>query len=221
MSAAGLAVLAALVAVFAGHDVAAAVDAPAASNELVALTNISRTSNGLSALPRDNRLATVGVARSEDMLARNYFSHYIPPDDHTVVDVLESLGVRFRAGGENIEFNTAIDFTSVQFAATDFMNSSSHRANILNTRWDRLGAGVSQSSDKKMYTVVFMQSLPPTASPAEAEARPRFEAEPVLVPVAAPPPSPRSRGERIDVAMAPTGLMDSLINRLLRLFLNL
>src|SRR5262245_29723482 len=73
---------------------ALAIDRDHAANELFALTNLSRTSNGLPALARDPRLTSVAASRSEDMILRNYFSHTIPPDGRTVVDILESLGVR-------------------------------------------------------------------------------------------------------------------------------
>src|SRR5436189_4487924 len=91
-----------------------ALDPKSAANELIALTNVSRTSNGLQALLRDNRLTTLSVSRSEDMISRNYFSHQIPPNDTTVVDILESLGVGFTSAGENIAWNNALDFTTVQ-----------------------------------------------------------------------------------------------------------
>lgn len=199
----------------------AAVDPAGAANELVALTNVSRTSNGLPALPRDNGLAAVSVSRSEDMLTRGYFSHYIPPDSHTVVDILESLGVRFRTAGENIEFNDALDFTSVQVAGDDFMNSPAHRANMLDRRWNRLGAGVAQSGNKKMYTVIFVEAgaTNPTA-PGEQPQKPQLEIDPRPFTAPLPPPAP-STGERVDVEVASGGLIDSLVNRLLRLFLNL
>lgn len=195
---------------------AAAIDPRAAATELVALTNISRTSNGLPALPRDRRLGSVAVSRSEDMIARNYFAHTIPPDGRTVNDVLESLGVLFRAAGENIEFNAALDFMTVQYASNDFMNSPSHRQNVLNSRWDRLGAGVAEGGGKRMYTVLFTQS--PTDPAPAPQPRPG-QTPPGPGPGA--PAVPRDRGERIEVVVAPTGLVDSLINRTLRLYLNL
>ena len=156
------------------------------------------------------------------MLTRGYFSHYIPPDNRTVVDILESLGVRFRTAGENIEFNDALDFTSVQVAGDDFMNSPSHRANMLDRRWNRLGAGVSQAGSKKMYTVIFVESgvVNPSA-PGEQPQRPTLEVDPRPFTPPLPPPAPRARGERVDVEVASGGLIDSLVNRLLRLFLNL
>src|SRR5437867_12698624 len=72
---------------------AAAIEPESAATKLMALTNITRTSNGLSALSRDTRLSSVAVERSRDMITRNYFSHQIPPNNTTVVDIVESLGV--------------------------------------------------------------------------------------------------------------------------------
>lgn len=187
----------------------AAIDAPTAERELLALTNLSRTSNGLSALARDPRLTSVAGSRSEDMITRGYFSHAIPPDGRTVIDILESLGVRGVAA-ENIEFNNAVDFTTVQFASNDFMNSPGHRVNVLNPRWNRVGAGVAEGSSRKMYTVLFLQD-PQQAAPATVGAPP----------LVAPAVPSVGRGERADVVMAPTRLVDGLVNRLLRLALNL
>jgi uncharacterized protein YkwD len=196
---------------------AVAIDPAAAADELIALTNINRTSNGLPALLRDNRLNSVSVSRSEDMVRRNYFSHQIPPRGETVVDILESLGVRFRSGAENIEWNSALDFTTIQFASDDFMNSPSHRVNVLSTRWDRVGAGVAEGNGKKMYTVVFMQapSNPSTTRPSSSTST---EEE---LPRRGLPERLPGRGDLIEVASARTGLIDSLVNRTLRRFLNL
>jgi hypothetical protein len=226
-----------------GAPAARAIEPVAAANELIALTNINRTSNGLPALLRDSRLNSLGVARSQDMIDRGYFSHYIPPNNETVIDILQGLGVPFRAAGENIEFNDAVDYTTIAFANTEFMNSPGHRANILSPQWDRVGAGVAQGGQKKMYTVVFLQSVPRAAAPASrapapapqlgapaAGATPATGGPPPLRPVspllASPPPAtapatPGGTGRSVEVRVAQTGLIDSLINRMLRLFLGL
>ena len=186
---------------------ALAIDRVGAADELLALTNVSRTSNGLPSLARDPRLSSVATSRSEDMIGRDYFSHSIPPDGRTVIDVLESLGVRGVAA-ENIEHTHAVDFTTVQFANADFMNSPSHRSAVLGPRWTRAGAGVAEGGGRKMYTVVFLQ--PPAVA---AEAPP---------PTARPAPVvPTGGARRADSPVAPVGLVDGLINRLLRLALNL
>lgn len=229
-----------------------AIETKAAATELIALTNVSRTSNGLRSLFPDNRLNTVAVSRSDDMIKRNYFSHTIPPNDTTVVDILESLGVAFTSAGENIAWNNALDFTTVQGASEDFMNSLNHRQNVLDPRWDRLGSGVAQEGDKKMYTVLFMQlpsatqrkapsgsiqapaatTTDPSASvPSGSEggssgasftshqATPSPSTQ-VEVPREGSGASSRERGGLVSVSVGRTGLMDSLIDRLLRLYLN-
>jgi hypothetical protein len=197
---------------------AAAVDASQAddgpSKQLVALTNLSRTSNGFSSLPADARLNSIARSRSEDMIARRYFSHTIPPDGKTVVDIIESLGIRFRAGSENIAFNDALDFVSLQMASDDFMNSLSHRANVLNGRWHRVGAAAVAGDGRKMYTVVFLELPGDSSSPAPGATRVDGGSIP-------PAQRPRPAGEPVQMASAPTGLMDSVVNRSVRLFLSL
>lgn len=155
-----------------------ALDPEGAAAELMALTNLNRTTNGLAALLVDQDLKLVARSRSEDMIRRNYFSHEIPPDNHTVIDILESVGVPFRSAGENIEWNTAPEFSTVQYASTDFMNSPSHRVNILNGRYNRIGAGVEEGSGRRMYAVVFVERPP---------ARPAVQAPTPAAPVPTPP----------------------------------
>ena len=195
-----------------GHDSAQALDPGSSAKELVSLTNVSRTSNGLSSLLVDERLRTVAVARSEDMITREDFSHSIPPDNRTVVDLMESLGVRMRSAGENIAWNNALDFSTVQEASSDFMNSHSHRENVLSQRWQRLGAGVAQGKGRQMYTVVFMQVPSDEVRPGQS---PGNEAAPRGASGATGP------AEAAQVRSAPSGLMDNLVSQSLRLFLNL
>ena len=250
----------------------AALDPVRAVAELVALTNLNRTANGLAALPTDQDLGLVATSRSEDMIKRGYFSHQIPPDNHTVVDLLESLGVLFRSGGENIEWNSAAEFSSVQYASNDFMNSPSHRANILNRRYNKVGAGVSEGSGRRMYTVVFVEQppeapkaptapaasqVPPTSggasaqstegqpAPPQAPGTPPDAAtraaqtpvtssdtspaptEPTAVPVSGPSPAtsvaaPASAPPKaIRAREARLSILESIVSRLLRIFLNL
>jgi hypothetical protein len=184
-----------------------AIDSEAAAAELIALTNVSRTSNGLPALPRDARLAAVAKSRSEDMILRNYFDHVIPPDNRTVRDLLEALGVPGVAS-ENIAFNNALDFMTVQMAESDFMNSRGHRSNVLNGRWNRVGTGAAEGSGRRMYTVVFLQA--PTERPGGP-----VRAAP------APAGTVRTDAQGVEVGPAPQGLIEGVVHRVLRRFLYL
>ena len=188
---------------------ASAIDAKAAAQQLFAITNLDRTSNGLSALKHDNRLDTISVARSDDMIKRDYFSHQIPPNNTTVADIVESLGVRFDSVGENIAWNNANDFQSVQGAGQDFEQSPHHRENLLDPRWDRMGTGVTEGGGKKMYTVVFMKT-PAAAGASGASKTPQQSAAPA---------AQRVHGERVELASSKTGLLTTLVNSVVRLFL--
>jgi len=146
-----------------------ALDPNVAAGELIALTNLNRTVNGLHALLIDGDLNGLALSRSQDMIARNYFAHFIPPDNRTVVDVIRAAGIPFRSVGENIEWNTAPEQASVQFASNDFMNSPSHRGAIMNPKYNRVGAGLAEGLPKRMYTVVFVgrpEEAPPAFEPA-------------------------------------------------------
>lgn len=151
-----------LVAIQRGAIDAWPVNGAASANELIALTNGARQRSGLPAIAQDRRLDAVASARSQDMLDRNYFSHHIPPGNQTVADLLHREGIPFLSVAENIEFNTALAFATVDFAANDFMSSPAHRANILDPRWDRIGVGVAQNGEAKMFTVVFMRAAAST-----------------------------------------------------------
>ena len=188
-----------------------AVDAKSAALQLFAITNIDRTSNGRSALKHDPRLDTISVARSDDMIKRDYFSHQIPPNNTTVADIGESLGVQFQSVGENIAWNNSNDFQTVGGAAQDFEQSPHHRENLLDPRWDRMGTGVAEGGPqgRKMYTVVFMQ-LPP-AAPGARPSGPKASQGPAA--------ATRVQGERVEVASTRTGLLTTLVNSVVRLFL--
>ena len=191
---------------------AVAIDPKDAARQLFAITNLDRTSNGVPALKHDNRLDTISVARSDDMIKRDYFSHQIPPNSTTVADIVESLGVQFRSVGENIAWNNANDFQTIQGAGQDFIESPHHRENLLDPRWERMGTGIAEGGGKKMYTVVFMQ-LPPAAPGA----RPSGPAPGSSGQVAAP--APRVHGERVELATTRAGLLTTLVNSVVRLFL--
>jgi len=125
--------------------------------DLVALTNVDRTSNGLNALLQEERLIDIARTRSEDMITRNYFSHTIPPSGEKVFVELDRRGIDFDIAGENLAWNNAGAAASVQRAETDFMNSPTHRANLLRDGFTDIGVGAIPGADRIMFTVLFMR----------------------------------------------------------------
>lgn len=149
----GLALVAGLVA---PQGIAAAPD-PRLERDLVAITNVDRTSNGLSALIEDGQLIEIARERSEDMIQRDYFSHEIPPTGERVFAIMDRRGVPFEVAGENLGWNTAGREATVQHVEKDFMNSPSHRSNILRDVFTTIGVGAVPAPDRIMYSVLFMK----------------------------------------------------------------
>jgi uncharacterized protein YkwD len=130
---------------------------PNLERDLLALTNVDRTSNGLGSLLPEERLIDVARRRSDDMLARNYFSHTIPPTGDKVYVMLDQQGVDYQLAGENLAWNNAGTNATVQKAETDIMNSPTHRANVLKAGYTDIGIGAIPGADRIMFTVLFMR----------------------------------------------------------------
>lgn len=156
---------------------------PNLERDLVALTNVDRTSNGLGALLDESRLIGLARERSDDMLIRDYFSHDIPPAGEKVFAEMGRRGIRYELAGENLEWNGSARAATVQFARQDFMNSPTHRANVLRDVFTRIGVGAIPGTNRVMFTVLFMK--PAAGDPAAAPAPPPAPA-PVSPPAIAP-----------------------------------
>jgi len=104
--------------------------------QLVYLINQERTKANVQTLTVDNKLVNIARMKSQDMIDNNYFSHQSPTYG-SPFDMMKAQGVSYRYAGENIAGNQ-----SVQSAHTALMNSSGHRANILNPNYKYVGVGV-------------------------------------------------------------------------------
>lgn len=116
--------------------------------EVFDLINKQRTNNGLSALQVDSELQRVAKIKAEDMVNSNYFSHNSPTYG-SPFDMLKSFKVSYKTAGENIAGNS-----TNSGAVTAWMNSSGHKANILNSGFNYTGIGV---VDSPKYGKVYVQ----------------------------------------------------------------
>jgi uncharacterized YkwD family protein/spore coat assembly protein SafA len=104
--------------------------------EVINLVNQERAKNGLPALKYDWELARVAEHKSQDMRNKGYFSH-TSPTYGSPFDMMKSYGITYKAAGENIAYGQ----TSAQQVMNAWMNSSGHRANILNPNFTHIGVG--------------------------------------------------------------------------------
>ncbi|GAA4898880.1 CAP domain-containing protein [Streptomyces coeruleoprunus] len=108
----------------------------AAEAAVLDLVNQERARAGCSPLRASSDLTSLARAFSQDMAARDFFSH-TDPDGDGPWDRAAQAGVE-GLGGENIARGQA-DAAAVMDA---WMNSEGHRANILNCDFTTLGVGV-------------------------------------------------------------------------------
>jgi uncharacterized YkwD family protein/spore coat assembly protein SafA len=104
--------------------------------EVVRLVNEIRRERGLSALEHDWQLARVARIKSEDMKNNRYFSH-TSPTYGSPFQMIKSFGITYRSAAENI----AKGYSTPQAVVNGWMNSSGHRANILNSSFTHIGVG--------------------------------------------------------------------------------
>jgi len=105
-------------------------------SEVIRLVNEIRQKNGLRPLTANWELSRVARYKSQDMRDNGYFSHNSPTYG-TPFQMLSAFGLSYRTAGENI----AKGYASPQAVVNGWMNSSGHRANILNGSYTQIGVG--------------------------------------------------------------------------------
>ena len=105
-------------------------------SEVIRLVNEIRVENGLSPLTENWELSRVARYKSQDMKDKGYFSHNSPTYG-TPFQMIRAFGLSYRTAGENI----AMGYTTPEAVVNGWMNSSGHRANILNASYTQIGVG--------------------------------------------------------------------------------
>ena len=110
--------------------------------EVIRLVNAVRAENGLKALSANWELSRVARYKSEDMSGNRYFSH-TSPTYGTPFEMMRAFGLSYRTAGENIAYGQRTPAAVVDA----WMNSSGHRANILNASYTQIGVGYCASGN--------------------------------------------------------------------------
>lgn len=121
-------------------------NASAIELEVFNRVNQVRAQYGLSSLTWADDLANVARAHSRDMIDRKYFSHN-DPNGNSPFDRLRNNGISYRTAAENIAYGQR----TPQAVMDAWMNSSGHRANILNANVKEIGVGAATASNGTIY----------------------------------------------------------------------
>ena len=122
--------------------------------EVVRLVNVERARAGRPTLVETSTLSNVARTKSNDFIKNNYFSH-TSPTYGSPFDMLKSFGISYTAAAENI----ASGQRTAAEVMNSWMNSTGHRANILNSTYNQIGVGVARDSKGNLYwTQMFIRS---------------------------------------------------------------
>jgi uncharacterized YkwD family protein len=94
----------------------------------------------------DNAISEVARTKSKDMATNNYFGH-TSPTYGSAGDMLNKFGITWSAWGENI----ASGQKTPEEVMDAWMNSPSHRENILSPNFAFIGVGYYTDSNGKAY----------------------------------------------------------------------
>lgn len=171
---ASLALVAVLGAAIAGPGAASATtttvdDAALTTAEAAMVTalNHDRTAHGLVTVRVDARLMAIARARSDDMVAKGYFSH-TQPDGRNVFDILSAQHITWYGAGEIIAWNNYPMDSTVSAANRQWVGSPGHFAILMSSDYNYVGVGlaVDPATGVKMWTAVYIKGPDRTAAKA-------------------------------------------------------
>lgn len=112
--------------------------------EVVDLVNIERAKEGLAPLTIDTKVQAAAMVRAKECEVS--FSH-TRPNGSSFATALKEQNVSYRSAGENIAYGQR----SPEEVMNAWMNSSGHRANIMNANYTTIGVGYYENANGTDY----------------------------------------------------------------------
>jgi len=131
--------------------------------QVVELTNQRRAESGLSALSINAVLNEVAQRKAGDMFAFDYWAH-TSPSGRDPWSFFQETGYDYLYAGENL----ARDFMNSDSVVTAWMNSATHKGNILNSHYQEIGLAVVNGTLDGVETTLVVQVFgTPTPAPEQ------------------------------------------------------
>jgi uncharacterized protein YkwD len=148
------------------------------SSRLVSLTNDDRSDSGLGTLTVNPLLVAAAQAKANDMAAKGYFEH-VSPDGRTSWSWFKDAGYSFSYAGENL----AVDFTDSGNVNQAWLDSPTHRANIMNSHFTEIGIATAEgeyNGHKTTFVVQMFGTPAKTPHTVVSETQPENAHEPAI-----------------------------------------
>jgi uncharacterized protein YkwD len=146
-------------------------------DKLFQLTNTQRINHGLNPLTYNQQLSQAAAAKAQDMFGKNYWAHF-GPSGETPWNFILSSGYKYEYAGENLAKN----FLFSDGVVDAWMNSPSHRENILRSQYTDVGYAVVNGTLNGEETTLVVQMFGKPLNPAMAVSKPQKSIEPSPIP---------------------------------------
>lgn len=124
------------------------------SDSIIKLVNQSRTENSVSLLEENKTLDKVAQDKLNDMIKNNYFAH-TSPAGITPWHWFDENKYDYRYAGENL----ALGFSSVENEHKAWMDSPTHKKNILNPNYKEIGVAVGKGTIDGSLVIIAVQEF--------------------------------------------------------------
>lgn len=114
--------------------------------------NEQRTQQQLPSLTLDDQLSQAAAAKAQDMFAHQYWAH-TSPSGQEPWDFIKSSGYHYSVAGENLAKN----FTQTDTMVEAWMNSPTHKANIVSPNYTQTGIAVIEGELNGVETTLVVQ----------------------------------------------------------------
>ncbi len=137
--------------------------------KLIELTNIERQKKGLSPVSENSALDRAALLKAQNMFTENYWAHFAP-SGKTPWDFILGAGYKFTFAGENLAKN----FSDSDDVVKAWMESPTHRDNLLNPKYQDIGIAVEEGVLNGQKTILVVQEFGSTSALA---AKPAVEVQ--------------------------------------------
>ncbi|MBU1967314.1 hypothetical protein KJ707_02710 [Patescibacteria group bacterium] len=120
--------------------------------QVIEATNQERAQLGLKPLQLNQSLTQAALAKGQNMFTDQYWSH-TAPDGVEPWYFIQQAGYQYRVAGENL----ARDFANTPNMVAAWMASPTHRANIVNSKYEEIGIAVIDGSLEGYETTLVVQ----------------------------------------------------------------
>lgn len=133
-------------------------------NRIIELTNQAREEQSLSTLRHSSILDLAASKKAADMFTHNYFAH-TSPDGVKPWHWFNEVNYNYTFAGENL----AMNFVEAEDAIAAWLDSPSHRDNILSKNYQDIGIGVAVGKINNLETTIVVQLFGKTYAQVEGE----------------------------------------------------